>query len=622
MLGSASLSVVISTFIASCVEMTEMVIIVVGVGAARGWRSTGVGAGSGMVILVGIVLGLGRALSLIPINVVRVIIGALLLTFGLQWYRKGVIGVAADGFTGGGGEEVDASGGSRGSGLDWTAFVLSFKGVLLEGLEIAFIVVAFGASGGTGSSSAGSGTTSGSFTSAYIGAAAAFVLIGALGFAAKSRLERVPGRTLKFGVGGLLSTFGTFWMLEGLGVHWPGSDLSLAWLYAVYLASTFALMYAVRSGALGPAPAGAAPPLGAVGPSGLAPASAASTRQFQAEHGLADDGVLGARTQAAVRAVRSERGVAPGDVPVAELGVDPADPIALRRLQSRLGLAVTGAVDAPTRGALRVLQYRGLVDPSDAAAVRRFQREHDLPESGEVDDATRTALAAVRADGADPADPVRASGELDPTDEASVCRFQRSLGLAPSGSVDAETRGALRALQTLTAADPRGPAGRSGATGPDMGDELLDADAVRAFQRRRGLAASGEVDDATRQALRWDAEHYLSVDPADPESVRAFQRDHGLDPDGIVGERTQAALRAARAEREVRDGDAAEQRYGPAEQRDAGRVVDPADAGSVRRFQQRHRLPVSGVIDRSTQTAVGAVRAERMREREQEEANR
>jgi uncharacterized membrane protein len=242
-MGSIGLNaVLVGAFVASSVEMIEMVIIVVGVGATRGWRSTLIGAGAGLVLLVGIILGLGQALQLIPINVVRVIIGSLLLTFGLQWLRKGVVQVAADGFTGGGGEEVDASGDRRGSVVDWTAFVLSFKGVLLEGLEIAFIVVAFGAGSGHG------------YGSAVVGALAAFALFGTAGFIAKGRLEQMPGRTLKFAVGGLLSTFGTFWALEGLGVHWPGEDLSLIWLYALFLSTTFALMAAARAGLMGPAP--------------------------------------------------------------------------------------------------------------------------------------------------------------------------------------------------------------------------------------------------------------------------------------------------------------------------------------------------------------------------------
>jgi len=242
-------AVLLGTFIACSVEMIEMVVIVFGVGAIRGWRSTTIGAVSGLVALIAIVVALGQAVQLIPIDVARVVIGALLLTFGLQWYRQGVLGVAADGFTGGGGEEVDVSGDAPGAGVDWTAFTLAFKGVFLEGLEIAFIVVAFGTGG------VGKGTSSGGgFASAYTGALASFLLIWALGFAAKSRLERVPGRSLKFGVGGMLATFGTFWTLEGLGVHWPGEDLSLLWLYALYLGSTLAFMFAVRAGVFGGRP--------------------------------------------------------------------------------------------------------------------------------------------------------------------------------------------------------------------------------------------------------------------------------------------------------------------------------------------------------------------------------
>ena len=237
------IAVLVSVFLASSVEVIEMAIIVMGVGAARGWRSTLIGAGGGFAILVGIVAGLGTAISLIPIDVARVVIGALLLTFGLQWLRKGIIGVADNGFRGGGEEEeAPEEGGSEGA-LDWTAFVLSFKGVLLEGLEVAFIVVAFGAGHGGGSG----------YLYAVIGAAAAFVVIGIAALFARQQLESVPGRSLKFGVGGLLTTFGTFWTLEGLGAHWPGSDASLLWLLGLYLLAAFAYLAAIRRGALGPA---------------------------------------------------------------------------------------------------------------------------------------------------------------------------------------------------------------------------------------------------------------------------------------------------------------------------------------------------------------------------------
>ncbi len=255
-IASLSISVLIGTFVASSVEVTEMVIIVVGVGSTRGWRSTWFGSGAGFIVLVAIIAALGQALSLIPIGTVRIVIGALLLTFGLQWFRQGVIQTAADGFTGTTEEEeAEAAEGAEGA-IDWTAFVLAFKGVLLEGLEVAFIVVAFGAGGGAGGGHGfGIGAGHSGYESAFIGAAAAFIFIGALGALANRQLQEVPGRTLKFGVGGLLSTFGTFWALEGLGVHWPGGDLSLAWLYALYLGATFTLMRTVRAGLFGPSPA-------------------------------------------------------------------------------------------------------------------------------------------------------------------------------------------------------------------------------------------------------------------------------------------------------------------------------------------------------------------------------
>ncbi len=227
------------TFAASAVETIEMVIIVIGVGTMRGWRSTTFGAVSGLVVLAGLVAGLRQALSLIPIDVARIVIGALLLTFGLQWLRKGVRQVASQGFWGGGSEEGEVEKQHDHDGVDWTAFVLSFKGVLLEGLEIAFIVVAFG-------------TGSGGYTQSLVGAGVALVVFWTAGLLVRGQLEKVPGRTLKFGVGGLLTTFGTFWCLEGLGVHWPGEDLSLAWLYPAYLATSFALNGALRRGWLTP----------------------------------------------------------------------------------------------------------------------------------------------------------------------------------------------------------------------------------------------------------------------------------------------------------------------------------------------------------------------------------
>ncbi len=659
MIGSAAVSVLVGTFVASSVEVTEMVIIVVGVGATRGWRSTWIGAGAGLVVLVGIIAGLGQALQLIPIDVVRVIIGALLLTFGLQWYRKGVIQVAADGFRGGTeAEEVDAEAGTAGA-IDWTAFVLSFKGVLLEGLEVAFIVVAFGAGGAGGSSS-------GSYGAAYVGAAAAFMVIGLLGLVAKRQLQRVPGRTLKFGVGGLLCTFGTFWSLEGLGVHWPGGDLSLAWLYALYLGSTFVVMYAVRAGMLGPVPSSALHDPGAAGPSGLAPASAVSIRDFQSAHGLAADGVVGSRTQAAVRAVRAGRAERDDAVTVAGIGVDAGDPEAIVALQRRLDVPPTGAIDALTRGAIRVLQHPGIVDPLDPTAVAGFQREHGLPDSGDLDGPTRVALAAVLTDSLpgvhrprdgevrEMLDPVRCLRELDPADPRSVYRFQKSLAIPDSGDIDPETRGAMRALRAWLVVDPldgdavrelqrqhglaadgvigdatraalsgaRRAAARSRPVPTSVEPDPFRRSSVEQFQRRHGLLADGTIAAHTRQAILWEREHHLSVDAASVESVRAFQERHGLIPDGIVGPQTQAGMRAARTEREPGSSKERRERYGEEGRPRDGRVLDPASPEEIRRFQREHRLTEDGAIGARTQTAIRSVRHERARHDRKEDDGR
>src|SRR3979411_3285453 len=120
-----------------------MVGIVLGVGATRGWRSALIGAASGFVLLAGIVAVLGWTLAAIPIGPLRILVGALLLLFGLQWFRKGIVRVAERGLAGMRGPEV-RDGDVAASGMDWVAFLLTFKGVLLEGLEIALIVVSFG----------------------------------------------------------------------------------------------------------------------------------------------------------------------------------------------------------------------------------------------------------------------------------------------------------------------------------------------------------------------------------------------------------------------------------------------------------------------------------------------
>jgi uncharacterized membrane protein len=212
--------VLLTTFLASSVEAIEMVIIVLGVGAARGWRSALIGAAAGFAVLAVIIAVLNVALAAIPIGPLRVVVGALLLLFGLQWYRKGIARVAARGLAGMSEETVEDED-IPASGMDWVAFVLSFKGVLLEGLEIALIVVSFG-------------LAAGQLGLSVVGAAAAVVVIGAAGFALKGFVTRIPRSLLQLIVGTLLTSFGTFWSLEGLGVGWPQSDLDIVLLLVVY----------------------------------------------------------------------------------------------------------------------------------------------------------------------------------------------------------------------------------------------------------------------------------------------------------------------------------------------------------------------------------------------------
>jgi uncharacterized membrane protein len=219
--------VLVTTFLASSVEAIEMVVIVLGVGATRGWRSALVGAGAGFVVLAVVVAALGLALTAIPIGPLRVLIGSLLLLFGLQWFRKGIVRVAARGLAGMGEPEVQ-DGDVPATGMDWVAFVLAFKGVLLEGLEIALIVVSFG-------------VAVGQLGLSVAGAVAAVAVIGAAGFALKGVVVRIPRSLLQLVVGTLLTSFGTFWALEGLGVTWPQGDLDIVALLVVYglAAATF-----------------------------------------------------------------------------------------------------------------------------------------------------------------------------------------------------------------------------------------------------------------------------------------------------------------------------------------------------------------------------------------------
>jgi uncharacterized membrane protein len=212
---------VASAFLASAVEMVEALTIVLAVGLTRDLRSALTGAGVAAVALSALVAALGPALTLIPIDDLRLVVGALLLVFGLQWLRKAILRAAGyrplhdeeEAFAREA-AEARAAGRERRAGLDWYAFTISFKGVLLEGLEVAFIVLTFG-------------STQGSIPLAAVGAGAAVVLVVLVGALARAPLARVPENSLKFAVGVMLTTFGTFWGAEGAGADWPGGDAAL-----------------------------------------------------------------------------------------------------------------------------------------------------------------------------------------------------------------------------------------------------------------------------------------------------------------------------------------------------------------------------------------------------------
>jgi uncharacterized membrane protein len=238
--STASWLVVLGAFLASAVEMVEALTIVLGVGIVRGWRSTLIGAGAAAVVLAILVAILGPTLRVIPINALRLAVGALLLVFGLQWLRKAIL--RASGYKAlhdedeafrSEREQAAAAGHEKKAGLDWYAFTVSFKGVLLEGLEVVFIVIAFG-------------SAQGQLGLAALGAAVAVVVVVAAGVIARGPLSRVPENAIKFGVGLLLTSFGCFWSAEGVGVDWPGDELSLLGVIALFGAASFVLVRALR----------------------------------------------------------------------------------------------------------------------------------------------------------------------------------------------------------------------------------------------------------------------------------------------------------------------------------------------------------------------------------------
>ena len=292
--ASSDVTLAVAVFLASAVESVEALTIIVAAGVSRGWRSALEGTAAALAVLIVLVGALGPALVyLVPINVLRTIVGALLLVFGLQWLRKAILrtvglkakhdedaifrehvealsvpgaggasagallapvqtgsvstgpvstgpvstGPGSEGsVSSGAGEPGPASSGPVASASpkrDATGFAVAFKGTFLEGLEIAIIVLGLGAGNHQ-------------LALAAAAAAAAIVVVAIIGLIVARQLAGVPENAMKTAVGLMLVSFGTFWAGEGLGVSWPGSDLAIPVLVGVYAVLTWLLVQAVR----------------------------------------------------------------------------------------------------------------------------------------------------------------------------------------------------------------------------------------------------------------------------------------------------------------------------------------------------------------------------------------
>jgi Ca2+/H+ antiporter, TMEM165/GDT1 family len=229
-MSSLAVVTIVSSFLASAVEFVEAVTIVLAVGVTRQWRSTLVGVAAALAALTLLVAVFGTAIVLfVPIALVRLIVGGFLLIYGLQWLTKAVLRAG-----GAMAKHDEAAIYQReiaalraeppvpATGMDWISFTVAAKGVLLEGLEVAFIVVTFGASAGM-------------VGPAALGAAAAGALVLGIAFLVHKPLAAVPENGLKFAVGVMLTTFGTFWAGEGVGIDWPAGDATILILLGAYV---------------------------------------------------------------------------------------------------------------------------------------------------------------------------------------------------------------------------------------------------------------------------------------------------------------------------------------------------------------------------------------------------
>jgi uncharacterized membrane protein len=248
-MSGAELGLGVSVFLACAVEAVEALTIVLAVGSTRSWAAAMSGVGAATLALAALVAALGPALASLPIDALRVTVGGLLLIFGLQWLRKAILrsaGLKAKH------DELDeyqreiaaaSAAGGRSGGFDGYSFAIAFKGVLLEGLEVAFIVITFGANQHRVGLAAAA-------------AALAVIVVVLAGFAARTPLAMVPENTMKFAVGVMLSSYGMFWGAEGAGAHWPAGDAALLAIIPGVLLAAIAL---TSERATGHALAGASP---------------------------------------------------------------------------------------------------------------------------------------------------------------------------------------------------------------------------------------------------------------------------------------------------------------------------------------------------------------------------
>ena len=237
-----ALPLILTVFVACAVEAIEALTIVLAAGITREWKSTFQGMAVALVVLAVITAVVGPAIAYLPLTPLRLVIGALLAIFGLQWLRKAVL--RATGYKALHDEasaylrEVTAAETapreSKRGVSDWYAFTLAFKGVLLEGLEVVFIVITFGAN-------------QKNIGAAVIGAAAAIVVVTITGIAVRAPLTKVPENWMKFAVGIMLTSFGTFWGAEGAGVAWPGNDAALLVLVPVVALVSASYVFWLRS---------------------------------------------------------------------------------------------------------------------------------------------------------------------------------------------------------------------------------------------------------------------------------------------------------------------------------------------------------------------------------------